>query len=59
MYGSRTEHIGDGSDTHQRTTNAPPKGEEDPMLCIDSKIDTMFNSAEGSTYVFKGTLFFK
>lgn len=45
----------DGADTnvHHRTT-VSPTGEEDPQLCADSKVDTLFNSAEGNTYVFKG-----
>ncbi|XP_048514142.1 matrix metalloproteinase-14 isoform X3 [Athalia rosae] len=52
LYGPKTQHSGSGSNNH-RTTVAPP-GEEDPQLCTDPQVDTMFNSAEGHTYVFKG-----
>lgn len=31
-------------------------GSEDEKLCTDSKIDTLFNSADGSTYAFKGMI---
>lgn len=36
------------------TTTVSPS-EEDSELCTNSKVDTMFNSAEGHMYVFKGT----
>ncbi|CAD6208947.1 GSCOCG00010761001-RA-CDS [Cotesia congregata] len=47
-----------GTEVHQRTTSSPT-GEEDSVLCTDSKVDTMFNSAEGHTYVFKGDYYWK
>ncbi|KAI4487929.1 hypothetical protein M0802_011691 [Mischocyttarus mexicanus] len=40
--------------TNIHPTSIPPTGEEDPELCMDPKIDTIFNSAEGHIYVFKG-----
>ncbi|XP_011311133.1 matrix metalloproteinase-14 isoform X2 [Fopius arisanus] len=59
LYGTRTSKIG-GTDTnvHHRTT-ASPTGEEDQELCSDPKVDTMFNSADGNTYVFKGDHYWK
>lgn len=36
-------------------TEEPPGSEEDAELCNDATVDTLFNSAEGVTYAFKGT----
>ncbi|XP_071455412.1 matrix metalloproteinase-14 isoform X2 [Hetaerina americana] len=36
----------------------PPTG-EDVELCTDARVDTMFNSAEGATYAFKGDHYWK
>lgn len=36
-------------------TEEPPGSEEDGELCNDATVDTLFNSAEGVTYAFKGT----
>jgi len=42
------------------STVAPPDDEgEDSELCNDATIDTIFNSAEGVTYVFKGQHYWK
>ncbi|XP_046410034.1 matrix metalloproteinase-14 isoform X1 [Neodiprion fabricii] len=57
LYGPKTEDSGSGT-KHHHTTIAPP-GEEDPQLCTDPQIDTMFNSAEGHTYAFKGEHYWK
>lgn len=35
-------------------TEEPPGSEEDGELCNDATVDTLFNSAEGVTYAFKG-----
>lgn len=37
-------------------TEEPPGSEEDGELCNDATVDTLFNSAEGVTYAFKGTI---
>ena len=52
LYGTKSEDEGTETNVH-RSTVAPP-GEEDPELCTDPKVDTMFNSAEKHTYAFKG-----
>ncbi|XP_043469115.1 matrix metalloproteinase-14 isoform X3 [Leptopilina heterotoma] len=53
LYGTKSDDSGSETNYNHRTTSAPP-GEEDPLLCSDPKVDTMFNSAEGHTYAFKG-----
>ncbi|XP_011505400.1 PREDICTED: matrix metalloproteinase-14 isoform X1 [Ceratosolen solmsi marchali] len=58
LYGSKIENK-DRTNIYQRTTNIPLLGEEDSQLCLDSKIDTIFNSAEGHTYVFKDEYYWK
>lgn len=57
LYGSKNEDNGKGTNVFHQTTEASVTGEEDPQLCSNSKIDTIFNSAEGHTYVFKGKIF--
>lgn len=39
-----------------RVTTQQPSA-EDPALCADPNIDTIFNSADGNTFVFKGNCF--
>ncbi|XP_044743509.1 matrix metalloproteinase-19 isoform X2 [Chrysoperla carnea] len=46
-----------GTNTNRKTTESP--NIQDPILCSDPKIDTMFNSAEGVTYAFKGDYYWK
>ncbi|XP_031783895.1 matrix metalloproteinase 1 isoform X1 [Nasonia vitripennis] len=58
LYGSKNEDGGE-SNIHQRTTHLPPSSEEDSQLCSNPKIDTIFNSAEGDTFVFRGDLYWK
>ena len=41
------------------TTTASPPSEEDSELCTDPKVDTMFNSAEGHMYAFKGDRYWR
>lgn len=55
LYGQKTE----GSGTKSHRTTAPPPTEEDAELCTDPRVDTMFNSAEGHTYAFKGQTHFR
>ncbi|KAL2735939.1 matrix metalloproteinase-14 isoform X1 [Vespula squamosa] len=54
LYGRRTTTSWGQGPTNIHPTSVPPTGEEDPELCMDPKIDTIFNSAEGHIYVFKG-----
>jgi hypothetical protein len=54
LYGEK----GSPSGENRTSTDAPPDEEgEDSELCNDATVDTMFNSAEGVTYVFKGDNF--
>ncbi|KOB78388.1 Matrix metalloproteinase variant 1, partial [Operophtera brumata] len=58
LYGHKTQTdiggvIGGGIPSVPRVTTQPPSS-EDPALCADSKIDTIFNSADGNTFIFKG-----
>nr|CAD7447175.1 unnamed protein product [Timema bartmani] len=58
LYGKKSKG---GSDDHTTSSTTEQSGrdgegvnsEEDPILCKDGSVDTMFNSAEGVTYVFK------
>nr|CAD7204446.1 unnamed protein product [Timema douglasi] len=58
LYGKKSKA---GSDDHTTSSTTEQSGrdgegvnsEEDPILCKDGSVDTMFNSAEGVTYVFK------
>lgn len=53
LYGKRPQ--GDFTSKEVNT----PTGKEDPQLCKDSSFDTIFNSSEGSMYVFKGKHYWK
>lgn len=55
LYGHKTQTDIGGS-VPRATTQAAPS--EDPALCADSKIDTIFNSADGNTFIFKGMMLF-
>ncbi|XP_017867316.1 PREDICTED: matrix metalloproteinase-14 isoform X3 [Drosophila arizonae] len=44
--------------TH-RPSYTPPKVPLDDSICKDSKIDTLFNSAHGETFAFKGDKYYK
>ncbi|KAI5632524.1 hemopexin domain-containing protein [Phthorimaea operculella] len=56
LYGRKTQtDIGGGPsvpNVPRATTQAPSA--EDPALCADPNIDTIFNSADGATFIFKG-----
>nr|CAD7403544.1 unnamed protein product [Timema cristinae] len=64
LYGKKSKG---GSDDHTTSSTTEQSGrdgegvnsEEDPILCKDGSVDTMFNSAEGVTYVFKGDNYWK
>ncbi|KRF97984.1 uncharacterized protein Dwil_GK21871, isoform C [Drosophila willistoni] len=45
--------------TQRPTSFTPPRTPLDDSICKDSKIDTIFNSAHGDTYAFKGDKFYK
>lgn len=49
----------EGSNTPSHRVPAPNPTPVDATLCKDPKIDTIFNSAEGFTYVFKGNKYWK
>lgn len=53
MYGKKTNYP--GSRGYGTTARPSPPGEEDPGLCKDPKVDAMFESKDGETFVFKGT----
>lgn len=61
LYGT-SDSSGEGSDHPTSTvrppgpTAIPPTPDGDLELCNDGSIDTIFNSAEGVTYVFKGNV---
>ena len=67
LYGTKTVQRppkGGGDDDEydfsgRKTTPATPRGEEDSTLCSNMKFDTIFNSAEGHTYVFKGQQYWR
>ncbi|XP_058789744.1 stromelysin-3 isoform X2 [Phymastichus coffea] len=59
LYGLKSEAIEIGTKHQQLTTNIPPTKEEDAQLCLDSKIDTIFDSAESETYIFKGQYYWR
>lgn len=56
LYGRKSRNTDRDSDsagtTNRHTTESPT--EEDAELCTSASVDTMFNSADGSTYAFKG-----
>jgi len=63
LYGSNSGGDSDDDSTGQgsgkKTTTQEPPGTEgsDAELCTDTKVNTLFNSAEGETFVFKGELY--
>uniref|UniRef100_A0A8D9ERG8 Matrix metalloproteinase-16 n=1 Tax=Cacopsylla melanoneura TaxID=428564 RepID=A0A8D9ERG8_9HEMI len=71
LYGSADDHHGHGGDTDddadstgsgsgkKPATETPPTDDDDAELCTDSKVDALFNSAEGVTYAFKGLHYWK
>lgn len=52
LYGEKDSNT-KGTDSKPQTEEPPPDN-EDAELCNDATIDTIFNSAEGVTYAFKG-----
>ncbi|CAO1439363.1 unnamed protein product [Diamesa hyperborea] len=48
-----------GSGPSAKTTKAPTVLRDDDALCKDSKIDAIFNTADGSTFALKGDKYYK
>ncbi|KAE8746417.1 matrix metalloproteinase [Frankliniella occidentalis] len=62
LYGRKSRNTDSDSDSagtsnRHSTTEAPT--EEDAELCTSASVDTIFNSADGSTFAFKGQHFWK
>lgn len=62
LYGGASAEAPDSDDdstgqgSGKKTTTQEPPGTDgsDAELCADTKVDTLFNSAAGETFVFKG-----
>lgn len=63
LYGRKTgggsAGGGGGSFVPAKTTRAPTNPRADNELCSEPKVDALFNSADGSTYAFKGKKYYK
>lgn len=66
LYGKQTRYGGKDADSsnsnrpNKPKTEAPPTSSgDDAILCKDSKMDTIFNTKDGETYVFKGKYYWK
>ncbi|XP_039295486.1 stromelysin-2 isoform X2 [Nilaparvata lugens] len=61
LYGKKKDSGGDsdGEGSDKKPATDEPPSEEDGELCADATIDTIFNSAEGVTYTFKGEYYWK
>ncbi|XP_043287822.1 matrix metalloproteinase-14 isoform X2 [Venturia canescens] len=57
LYGEKTKPS--ATDANGSRAPVPKTGEEDPDLCNNPKIDTIFNSAQGHIYAFKGDKYWK
>jgi len=58
LYGKRTSKTPLSNGPHTTTTTQPPvPSGEDAELCQDASVDTLFNSADGVTYAFKGRIY--
>lgn len=55
--GADSDDDSTGQGSGKKTTTQEPPGTEgsDAELCTDTKVNALFNSAEGETFVFKGT----
>ncbi|KAF5304494.1 hypothetical protein FQA39_LY09690 [Lamprigera yunnana] len=66
LYGKKTRRFG-FDDNNEEGTNVdegkktvpPPTNDVNNALCNDPKFDVIFNSAEGYTYVFKGSKYWR
>jgi matrix metalloproteinase-14 (membrane-inserted) len=63
LYGRKTTGSGSGKapapGPSAKTTKAPTVLRDDDALCKDAKIDAIFNTADGSTYAFRGDKYFR
>ncbi|XP_054090615.1 matrix metalloproteinase-14 isoform X3 [Zeugodacus cucurbitae] len=62
LYGKKTVGVSDRGGfprTTQRPVFSPPKAPRDDIICKDPKVDTLFNSADGQTYAFKGNKYYR
>lgn len=60
LYGRKSGgSSGGGGFNPPRTTSRPVQRDPDSELCSSPKIDAMFNTADGSTYAFKGDNYYK
>ncbi|XP_048518549.1 matrix metalloproteinase-14 isoform X2 [Dendroctonus ponderosae] len=50
--------VGESQDV-PNTVNEPESGSRDTSLCQDPTFDTIFNSADGFTYIFKGSKYWR
>ncbi|XP_050432080.1 matrix metalloproteinase-14 isoform X2 [Adelges cooleyi] len=53
------DSTGQGSGKKTTTEEAPGTEGSDAELCADTKVDALFNSADGETFVFKGDYYWK
>ncbi|KAL1140593.1 hypothetical protein AAG570_000523 [Ranatra chinensis] len=58
LYGKKSGQ-GPNPTSGKKPTEPPPSDGEENELCNDATIDTIFNSAEGITYAFKGNHYWK
>lgn len=58
MYGRKTV-FGGGSGLPRPAFPRRAKPNDDNELCSDPKVDAMFNTADGITYVFKGHNYYR
>lgn len=57
LYGKKTRKTPDSNGVKTTTTtHSPPPSGEDAELCRDASVDTLFTSADGVTYAFKGRI---
>ncbi|XP_058053463.1 matrix metalloproteinase-14 isoform X1 [Anopheles bellator] len=62
LYGPKTRNGGGGGGSVTPTRTPKPKDtpkEVDSELCSSANIDAIFNTADGSTYAFKGNQYYK
>jgi matrix metalloproteinase-14 (membrane-inserted) len=59
LYGRKTSGVSPGGPTSAKTTKKPTVLKDDDILCKDSKIDAIFNTADGNTYALKGDKYYR
>lgn len=58
-YGDDDDQDGDFDQSWNNGRKTPPPAAPEQSLCKDPRFDTIFNSAEGYTYIFKGTKYWR